>query len=166
MKLLKLSKSLCIILFLFSSNAFSSEKIVVTNTDLESVPNINGQLLNTGSGGEFKLLYFWATWCPNCKEKFNGALNEFKKVKNMDLILISTEKDSALVKNYVEKQNISDAVYLDRDKVLRKKLNIDAVPAWALVKRTTAGFEVVATDIGFDDAEVMAKIKLNLEKTN
>jgi hypothetical protein len=34
------------------------------------------------------------------------------------------------------------------------------------VKRTTAGFEVVATDIGFDDAEVMAKIKLNLEKTN
>jgi thiol-disulfide isomerase/thioredoxin len=140
------------LLLLVSVTALSLE---ITSEQLGQMKDLSGKAYDSGGGKDLKLIYFWATWCPSCKEKMKGPLKDVAKWPWAQLLLVSTEKDLGLVKNFVEKEDISFDIFADVTKSVRKSLGITAVPAWALLRRKGNSFEVLDSDIGFDEAKIL-----------
>ena len=134
--------------------------VTITNS-AHSLPNNLG-VVDLKSGAPYttstkdkELVVFWATWCPECKEKLKKELIEMNK-GDTSVLTVNTDKDDARVKNFVAKENIQLPVLRDPTKALRKQLNLYAVPAWAVYRRAKAGAEWSLTGSGssFEMAEV------------
>lgn len=82
------------------------------------------------------LVYFWASWCPDCREKLSGALGklqaEFPKAK---IITVNSDREEAKGIGFLEAEKITLPVYRDTDKALSKSLRLFAVPSWAVLKK-------------------------------
>ncbi len=107
------------------------------------------------------LVVFWATWCPDCKEKLKSELPELARRPDVAVLAINTEKDTDRVKAFVEREKVGVPVLFDPTKELRKELKVVAVPHWAVYLRPTAKNEWVLKDGGpaYDDARVKEALK-------
>lgn len=105
-------------------------------------------------------VYFWASWCPDCREKLGGPLAKFAKDNpGVNLVTVNSDRDEAKGAGYVDGEKISLAVYRDTDRTLSKSLKIFAVPAWAILDKKGDTFEVVASSTGSDLAVIQQKLK-------
>ena len=117
-----------------------------------------GVKLEASSLPKYQIFYFWATWCPDCKEKITSDLSQFKN-KNLDLIAVSTEKDLSKVKSYVEKNNLKISVFYDENRELQKFFKIFSVPSAVLTEKKGSVFEVLAQVSGTDWSQIKAKLE-------
>jgi thiol-disulfide isomerase/thioredoxin len=131
----------------FCLNLWSVE---VPFSQLSNLKDINGNILNAEKSKDYQILYFWATWCPSCKEKMKGPLNEIVKNYNVEIRLINTDKDLNMVKNFVSREAIKLPVYMDTDKSLRLQFDVNPVPHWVLLKKDKSSFKVLASEVGWD----------------
>ena len=79
------------------------------------------------------LVYFWASWCGDCRSKLKGDL---KKLHESGVQIFTINKDSSQKKasRFISKHKIELPVYLDKEKVISKALKAFSVPHWAVVK--------------------------------
>lgn len=113
------------------------------------------ELRNAGSFEKLEgnvLVYFWASWCPDCREKLAGALGqlqaEFPKAK---IVTVNSDRDEAKGIAFIEAEKISLPVYRDSDKTLSKALKLFAVPSWAVLKQEKKGlWKVLMSATGSD----------------
>lgn len=154
-------KSIFLFVFFFTLSAFSAQ---ISTQDLSQLKTLDSKNYDAQSGKDLKLLYFWATWCPECKEKMRGPLKEVAASQDYNFLLVNAEKDLGLVKNFVEKEELKFDIYTDFDKTVRKSLKVFSVPQWVLLKKTATGFEVLGSEAGFDYDKVKSLVAAQVKK--
>jgi len=128
-------------------------------SNLDTLQNIQTQkLLKEESQKSHVLIYFWATWCPDCKAKLTSDLSAYTK-KQVAMIAISTDKDKSKVEQYLSKNKVNLPVYLDADKKLQKELKVFSVPTVVLLQRTAAGYNLVLRVDGRDWSQLDKKLE-------
>ncbi len=102
------------------------------------------------------LLYFWASWCPDCREKLGGPLPELaKEFPAATVLTVNADRDAEKGISYADEKKIPLPVYRDEEKSLTKSLKLFGVPAWAVLeKKKEGGYEVVKATTGSDLAMI------------
>lgn len=104
------------------------------------------------------LLYFWASWCPDCREKLGGPLPELaREFPKASVLTVNADRDVEKGLAYAEEKKLALPVYRDEDKALTKQLKLFGVPAWAVVERKKDGsFALLKAATGSDLAQIRA----------
>lgn len=97
-----------------------------------------------------QILYFWATWCPDCKEKLTSTFQKSDLYKKFDVYLIATDKDLEKIAHFQKKFQIPERVFVDQDKVFQKQLKVFSVPTFVRIKKTDKGYQVITKQSGGD----------------
>ncbi|MGR3304326.1 MAG: TlpA family protein disulfide reductase [Candidatus Scalindua sp.] len=85
--------------------------------------------------GKKTIIFFWATWCPHCREAM-GKLNENSKElikKDIKLVLINQGEREKIVKNYIQKNNIEFDIFLDEEMSLMEPYGLIGVPTFFFI---------------------------------
>lgn len=134
-----------ILFFVFVTNAHSGEKLETLK------PMINAKV----DLGEKALVYFWASWCPDCREKLGTAIPSIKKeYPKISVITVNADREEAKGKKFAQDEKLDLPVYRDEGKVLTKSLKLFAVPAWAVLQKKEGEWLAIKSGTGFDSGEV------------
>ncbi len=105
--------------------------------------------------GKVRLITFWATWCPPCREEIPALISlqdEFGP-KGFTVVALSVDQDSSgMLKKFVEKNKINYPVMRADQDVLQKFGGVNGVPYSFLVDQ--AG-NVVKSYPGFADHRIL-----------
>ena len=151
--------AMALIVFFFSAQVFAA--IEVESTLLTKLQTTTGTNYAVEPTKDYVLMYFWATWCPDCKVKLKGPLKEAINLKNTSLVVVNTEKDKNMVSNFMERENIKLPVFMDLEKEVRKSLKVFSVPQWVLLKKNENKFELIATEVEFDLQKIKTLVGKN-----
>ena len=97
--------------------------------------------------GKRAIIFFWATWCPHCREQLK-ELNEMRdaiKAKGIKIILVDLGEEILEVQKYAERYKVDLDIFLDKDSALGESYRIIGVPTFyfvdekGLVKQVTHG---------------------------
>lgn len=117
-----------ILLILFPMIATAAEQ-TLPHGILAQLKPLNTQASpSAGSSQKDKILYFWATWCPDCKDKLTSVFKDEDLYKKFDVYLIATDKDLEKVKHFQAKHSIHPQVFTDEERALQKNLGVFSVP--------------------------------------
>ena len=134
----------------------------LSDTQLAKLQSTDGKAAELGKDNK-KLLYFWATWCPPCRQKLqNGDLAALDGAPGVDVIAVNTDKEAERAASYVAKNKPSVAIARDPEKALLDPLQVVAVPYWVVVERDASGkdWKVTAADSGGDLPKMRAALGL------
>lgn len=126
--------------FVLSASSLASE--------FSSLVQVNGPPVTINSKSKKLYIYFWATWCPECKKKIMKGFPSYKAMPDQQLLLLSTEKKSARVKKYAKKYKIPYPVFVDPSRSLIKELKVKAVPAWGVWVKVNNSWKLKSYSIG------------------
>ena len=82
--------------------------------------------------GKSAIVFFWATWCPHCRE----ALKELNKSasqlegKGIKLILVDLGESASEVREHLARNNVNFDVFLDKESSLSEPYGIIGVPTF------------------------------------
>ena len=120
----------------------------LTGASLSRAPDfvlhdVDGQPLGLADlRGKVVLLNFWATWCPPCKAEMPDleALHRtYGADKDFVVLGVNVEEDPAAVKAFVEQQQLTFPIVLDRNsRVTTKLFGVRPLPSTYIIDR--AGF--------------------------
>lgn len=131
--------------------AVAADPALVTDAQLAGLKAVDEKTPATLGKDNKKLLYFWATWCPTCRQKLqNGELAALDAAPGIDVIAVNTDKEAARTANYLEKHKPTVAVARDPGKAILDPLKVSAVPYWVVVERDAQnkGWKIVAAEAG------------------
>ena len=86
--------------------------------------------------GKVVLLDFWGTWCPPCVASVPGLrdLNKrFAKESSFVMISISSDGDEEKWRDFIAKEKMVWAQYLDRERKVQRAFRIDRFPTYILL---------------------------------
>lgn len=95
------------------------------------------------SSDKEKILYFWATWCSDCKEKLTTVFKRKNLFEKYDIYLVATDKDKEKIAHFQKKHGLDTNIYYEDSKELQKKLRVFGVPT--LIKMEPRGDSFVVT---------------------
>ena len=126
----------------------------------EQTKNTQGQIVKLEKN--YVLLYFWATWCPDCKHTMQSVLPKFAN-DNLQILAINTDTSDNNIEEFKESNKITIATIADADKKIRKEFKVFSVPTGVLLKKDKDQWVVQKTFIGDEiklvpqDLEVVKK---------
>lgn len=103
------------------------------------------------------LVYFWATWCPDCKEALKHKLPPLQK-EDVAVLAVNTDADGEKVREYLKSEGVQIATLIDRDKTLRKKYAVFSVPTAVLFRKFGSDYKLQKTIVGADATEIKAEL--------
>lgn len=83
------------------------------------------------------MLFFWATWCPSCRETLdalNARAPEVEK-QGLKIILVDVGEAKPDVERYIKDHNVTLDVFLDVDSSVASEYSIAGVPTFFLVDK-------------------------------
>jgi thiol-disulfide isomerase/thioredoxin len=120
-------------MFLQLSAPLLSVADYLQNEARSSLQTINGSAVSFKEKQQ-TLIYFWATWCPDCRDKLRTKLPELNSRRDLQVIAVNTDRGIEKARAYVEKEKVQLIVARDDSRELQKSLQIFSVPSWALVE--------------------------------
>lgn len=97
-----------------------------------TLPTVHGQNVNLAqySGGSKTIIFFWATWCPHCREALKkiSLMHAEIEAKGITLILVSIGESKEMVKNYLNTNQYQFDVVLDQNQSLSDSYQIQGIP--------------------------------------
>lgn len=119
---------------IISTAGFSSEIPAEKLLDLSKLEAfLNVENLKPVTEGQRALVYFWAEWCPDCKQKMKKELPDLFK-RGVSIYTVNKDSRKKKAKNFIEKFGITLPIYRDEDKKISKPLKAFSVPHWGVVE--------------------------------
>jgi cytochrome c biogenesis protein CcmG/thiol:disulfide interchange protein DsbE len=90
--------------------------------------------------GKKGIIFFWATWCPHCREAIkdlNAGMNDLK-AKGIAIILVDLGESKEQVESYLKKADVTLEVFLDTEESLASPYGIMGVPTLYFVNEEGA----------------------------
>ena len=87
--------------------------------------------------GQSAIIFFWATWCPHCREQL-AALNANRQEiegKGIKIILVDTGESADEARSYVKRNQIQLEVFLDEDQTAAEDYGLIGVPTFFFVDK-------------------------------
>ena len=128
---------------------------------LSDLSDLNGTTWVAQPSDRKVLLYFWASWCTDCKEKMRTDLIELKKKQpHLAILLVNVDQDLDRAKHVIDKESIKLPVLRDENKNLRKMLKVFSVPHWAVFNKNLkqSGWQLVDTAPAYEWSRVSAAL--------
>ena len=95
------------------------------------------------------LLYFWASWCPACRTKLRGELNQYSKVK---VLAVNTESELEKVKDFLNQENkIKVDIGFDSTQTFKKFFQVVNAPEWIALEKHNAEWVIYRRGTGVMD---------------
>ena len=124
--------------------------------------DLDGHPASLTHGKKLELVVFWATWCPECRDKLVNDLPKVNERSDVAVVTVNMDKESDRARAFVQKENIRLPVLRDEGKSLTQSLKIVAVPHWAVYRRDQKGEILVDSQDAFE----WEKIKTALASAN
>lgn len=135
-----------VILFCGFSNALPA---TLEASALANLKPINAEQVNQiPDSGKDKLIYFWATWCPDCKEKLTSFFKNDELYKKFDVLLVATDKEKSKVEHFLKKNEIKPHVIIDETREFQKQLGVFSVPTFVRLKKQNDKYTIVHKQSG------------------
>ena len=85
--------------------------------------------------GKKSIIFFWATWCPHCRQALKELNLQYEKIVAQDIkiVLVDLGEDEATVKKYMDANKIPLDVFLDSDSQLADQFALIGVPTFIFV---------------------------------
>ena len=89
--------------------------------------------------GQPTILFFWATWCPHCREQLvelkNGRLDEIEK-KGIKMVFVDVGEDSKTVRHHMQRLGLQKFdVFIDEDSKVSEDYGLIGVPTFYFVDK-------------------------------
>ncbi|MGA7104673.1 MAG: TlpA disulfide reductase family protein [Candidatus Deferrimicrobiaceae bacterium] len=84
------------------------------------------------------LLYFWATWCPHCKESvpdINRMHREPAENGNVQILSLNFMESPAKVNSFISEKKVAFPVLLDRKGTVARMYRVVGIPTYILIDR-------------------------------
>ena len=85
--------------------------------------------------GKKAIIFFWATWCPHCREQLRelNATKDAIQAKGVKIILVDFGEEFPEVQRYVERNKVNLETFLDKDSTLADPYRLIGVPTFYFV---------------------------------
>lgn len=86
-------------------------------------------------GGDKAIVYFWATWCPNCGDylkDLNGRQAKFAE-EGIKILPVNIGDPKKQVENYLKKNNIEIDIFMDAKGELESAYQVYGVPTFYFI---------------------------------
>ena len=115
-----------------SGTGFINETLVGKPAADFTLETVKGNKVNLTKyrDGKKAIVFFWATWCPHCREELKH-LNELQKEindKGIKIVLISLGEEKTTVVEYLERHHYDYEVLLDENQTLEGPYQLVGVP--------------------------------------
>lgn len=108
------------------------------------------------------LVYFWATWCSECRGHIKNMLPKLQEKNKFEIITIVMDKDLERATQYITKESVKLKAFRDPDKKLSGPLKVFSVPVWAVFEKQKNEWKLVASQAGSDDQQMLKALGENL----
>jgi len=122
----------------------------------------------TAFRGKVVLLNIWATWCPPCREEMPSLdrLNDKRGGENFEVVALSIDRDTALVKPFYEEFGIQALRgYFDPSAQIPNTLRAPGVPTTLLIDQEGREIGRAMGPAAWDSAQVEALIDAALARS-
>jgi len=126
-----------------------------------TLKNMNGNKVTLRDlEGEKVFINFWASWCPPCQTEMPDIQKLYKNHGNdIKIIAINLEEKKEKVKKYLENENLTFPVLLDKNKKVASKYLVRAIPTSYFINENGI---ITAKHLGILNYEEMKKnLKIN-----
>lgn len=128
--------------------------------------------------GKVVLLNFWATWCVPCIAEMPSLqlLSSLYKDRGLEVVAISGDADAALLKQFVEKQELTFEILQDPTLVVSPRYSVEGFPESFFIDRngkfieildpaTKASMVRIVSDRQWDHPSYVSLVEKLLEQT-
>ena len=102
-----------------------------------TLPTFNGGKVNMTKFRDNKsaILFFWATWCPHCREALKDLNKNRAEIegKGIKLMLVDIGEGEKEVRRYVERNKIVSTIFLDQESSLSDLYGVVGIPTFVFV---------------------------------
>jgi len=100
-----------------------------------SLQDLEGDALNLEEQDDNLILFFWATWCPHCRNKFPKLNKAYSTMQNNDIEVwaIDTGEPKSKVESFIEARSVKFPVLLDIKQEVAGKYKILGVPTFIFI---------------------------------
>ncbi|MFQ5681348.1 MAG: peroxiredoxin family protein [Candidatus Omnitrophota bacterium] len=90
-----------------------------------------------GLRGKDVILFFWASWCPNCLREISVMNDIYRKLEkdNTRLLAISVGEDPDKIRRFAQRRKLDFPVFLDGDQVVASSYRIFGIPTYFVVDK-------------------------------
>jgi peroxiredoxin len=104
-----------------------------------TLPTVDGGTASLADHrGKVVLVYFWATWCPYCRQELPVAIEKISRARRGQpfvVLAVSIQEPKDLVAGYVKGAGITPRVLLDGDGAVARGYRVTATPTTFLIGR-------------------------------
>lgn len=85
--------------------------------------------------GKPVILFFWATWCPFCREELPHLQKEYATAKagGIEIVAIDVGEPKERVEKFVDKIGLEFPMLLDKDSRVASAYNLVGIPTYILI---------------------------------
>lgn len=90
----------------------------------------------TGSSGKPALLFFWATWCPFCRDELPHLQKQYPDLRKagIDVLAIDVGESRERVEKFLSKKDkLEFPILLDSDSHVASAYNLVGIPTFILI---------------------------------
>jgi len=134
---------LCALVFFIPSPSARAQSFFIENPLVGqmapdfTLKTFNGEKVNMTKFRDNKsaILFFWATWCPHCREALKDLNKNRAQIegKGIKVILVDVGEGEKEVRRYMERNKIGVTVFLDQESSLADPYGIIGVPTFVFV---------------------------------
>jgi thiol-disulfide isomerase/thioredoxin len=110
--------------------------------------DLQGNSLDESTLKKRVILYFWATWCVECKAKMKSNFDQKIKQSGVSLLWVNLDKNIRRTKHYMKKNNFDYLIYRDVSKHFINKFSIAAAPFWLVYQRDGQSWTLLQKGLG------------------